>query len=793
MDQTLLENLTKIKTKKDLTKYLNINVRTIFPVYKNNTSDDDSNIVDIEYLKDKDLNLWSNIINNICHKIIYMKTTYEEIILNTTLEQIRKFLLIYLYIYPVELFKYSNFRDALIRLYKFDTKFCNDDNELVVKIYKTKLIENVLVNDYFKINDIIQTFTKNKIDEPNLFYNLIDFYENINTAYFTDKYINFAYIYETNIFADNNGTDLKINKPDIKTVINESTKTVFSLSDIHGDIHAFVIALRDCAKMIKSTNDNFQKCEKDEYMEYMLNIDLNNEEDKYDASLGYEWIPNDTYLVICGDMLDNERERNLMSNLSKEIIKENQNYPQIEIKLIMFINELNRQAMKKKSRIFKIIGNHDVWNILSMKKNYRNKIQNYISGKDNSIKKKYYIGDDGGADGGDDGGADGGADGGDDGGADGGDDGGTDRGSVFWAAPVIRNYLFRYNLYIALLINDTIYVHGNISPVYKINSKDIDLIKLYSEFNQSINNKYELLDTYEDDGNLTDIWEILYNMANNNYDVEKTIEYMKDTDMYVGYTLWSRYFSPTEISKRIDNDNCNIKDRFPEKYNRLIVGHCPQYFGNTTNDLKYYTITEKESNDDISITFKYNTEKATKLVKNIDNTFSVDEIGKIAGITAECPTNNKDFYVYHIDVGSSRAFDDNDEPKSLPKDKDDLVILYSRTPQILKIATDNTVSIIKSTSLNTRIHQPRTRWEEALSKKNGYILPSEECKTVKSQPKPDQPKPDQPKSVSTQDLKTKSEQLLTLINKFVLSDQSLQPYHQYLFNQHTELNNKIKS
>ena len=34
-------------------------------------------------------------------------------------------------------------------------------------------------------------------------------------------------------------------------IVDESIETIFALSDIHTDINAFIIALRDCAKVIR--------------------------------------------------------------------------------------------------------------------------------------------------------------------------------------------------------------------------------------------------------------------------------------------------------------------------------------------------------------------------------------------------------------------------------------------------------------------------------------------------------------------------------------------------------------
>jgi len=59
---------------------------------------------------------------------------------------------------------------------------------------------------------------------------------------------------------------------------------IIALSDIHGDIHAFIIALRDCAKVISKNNYNPKIL--DTELEIELIKDLNNDCD-YDDTLGY--------------------------------------------------------------------------------------------------------------------------------------------------------------------------------------------------------------------------------------------------------------------------------------------------------------------------------------------------------------------------------------------------------------------------------------------------------------------------------------------------------------------------
>ena len=67
---------------------------------------------------------------------------------------------------------------------------------------------------------------------------------------------------------------------------------IISFSDVHGDIDALIIALRDCAKVIKKSDRlykpnpdykytdidseiNIRKNNNDDFLDYLLNLDLN--------------------------------------------------------------------------------------------------------------------------------------------------------------------------------------------------------------------------------------------------------------------------------------------------------------------------------------------------------------------------------------------------------------------------------------------------------------------------------------------------------------------------------------
>ena len=789
MNQTLLVELNNVNDKDGLNTYLKTNVNTIFPDV------DDKSDITIINIDDKKLTLWSQIIDKLCYIIVtILDMKFNEIEKDENILQIRKFLFLYLYKYAIDIMelKYVYFRNALLRLYRLDKDFLDVDDVDNKKIRDDVIIEDVKYNygDVIKkLNELFHNDYESKTRY--LYYDMIDFCNNIDNSYYSlqnePNKINFMYDNNIKKFVDSDFNEIYLKLPPISMESYETKyNTVFTLSDIHGDIHAFIISLRDCAKVIEK--NNYKECETDEYLEIMLKLDINDKDNlsKYNASLGYNWKKEciETCVVICGDMLDAVREQTI--NFDEFELAY---YNNIEVKLLLFINELTRQALQHKSRIFKILGNHEIMNITDNKKYIHN---TKLDEKFDDIVRlnlfMYTTLDD------------------------------TPNDEIVGFNKGIH-ILLDYNIYIALIINNNLFVHGNTIPM--IHSNKLEYIKYYDKINDDINTDYitkkkkkeitllKIIEentkynstTYEYDFensryiNIIKINEITNDASLSPDEKVRSIDAIKKEDVDIlgtkmGYMLWSRMFEKDKISERIkkNNDYCTkLKEYLPDKVKRLIVGHCvqsPIYKTEITQDYEYYTFTKMDSYDNVSNTFK---EKIQKITNKAATTMET-----IAGITGECPTdNNNDFMIYHVDVGSSRAFD---VPDVVPSSKDDLKVLYSRTPQILKIVSDD-VSIIKSTPINTRIHQPRNRWEDALQEadRSNYKIPSDECKIVKSQPKPNQPKPDQPKGVLFPNLQTKSSELLTLINKLVPSDQSLTHYHQYLIDQHTKLNAKIQS
>lgn len=109
---------------------------------------------------------------------------------------------------------------------------------------------------------------------------------------------------------------------------------LFVMGDIHGDLGVLLCALHDCAGV--------------------LGPDLC-------------WQPgNSSWVVLCGDMVDRSRPGVTQSPQS-EIKHE-------EVLIQLYLNKLDKQATKHGGRIFKIIGNHELMNLVGDSNQYVSRV-----------------------------------------------------------------------------------------------------------------------------------------------------------------------------------------------------------------------------------------------------------------------------------------------------------------------------------------------------------------------------------------------------------------------------------
>ena len=91
--------------------------------------------------------------------------------------------------------------------------------------------------------------------------------------------------------------------PPFPTILQDVPNRIVVFSDIHGDIDALIVCLRDCAKVIRPRIAFNSNRERDPNLLRYLNMHIN--DTNYQRDLGYEWVENDTtYVVIIGDLLD---------------------------------------------------------------------------------------------------------------------------------------------------------------------------------------------------------------------------------------------------------------------------------------------------------------------------------------------------------------------------------------------------------------------------------------------------------------------------------------------------------
>jgi hypothetical protein len=289
-----------------------------------------------------------------------------------------------------------------------------------------------------------------------------------------------------------------------------TTGRIIAFSDIHGDINSLIIILRDCAKVIKKKeNYMFNQNELDQDMEKILNTNINN---TYIDDLNYEWIGENTYIVICGDIIDPHRF-GVGCKKNKEIFCHY--YPQIELKILRFINAINKLAMKNGGRIIKLLGNHE-W------ENIKGRFDDYIFPMDEHMGDNYYIDD---------------------------NNNKFKRLTIFNYDKYGFKLLFEDGCYVLIIINNIIFVHGGIAN--KSNYEEIN------QTNIEMNNKENW---QNEEGKINQIMIDKWNKKIRKY-------------------LWDRDFGlssiPTDcilLHERLNNfvQDLNITNPI------LVIGHCIQ-------------------------------------------------------------------------------------------------------------------------------------------------------------------------------------------------------------------------
>lgn len=491
----------------------------------------------------------------------------------------------------------------------------------------------------------------------------------------------------------------------VMTRISSNGKKIVSFSDIHSDIQSLIICLKDCADVITGTL-SFDELENELKSNIDINIDkfdrlccIKSDGTIYDPALGFKWKPEcNKYVVLIGDLIDGKRVNN-------SYICEHE-YPQIEFKIYAFINALIFQG----ADIYKILGNHEVMNIVQPDQTYlfdRDKTLPYmkINGKD-----EY-------------------------------------RSDIFKMGQVGYNAIFYRKCYVLLQIDDVVFVHGQlvgenytyyevlndvlnydvsidikknygkrtlIDRIYKMwysfiilsiykcvyGKNVIKWTALYHNLKINVDNIYPMV--------VNDVDQIIANNMDNPYfeshnnilkehlnalnvninifnnifgalklnKLELILKLKPEFDRMKRYVfnahlniddneLWKRYYGITNTCEdpilcQTVTDHLDSYNKYMPKYTdspnisaeRVVIGHCAQniYTYTIKNNTSYNTVIQ-DNNGMI--------EKLVQPSKTSHSYYKTKNDNLIFGITMDCKCNFRPNFhkLYRVDVGSSRGFD----------------------------------------------------------------------------------------------------------------------------------------
>ena len=492
------------------------------------------------------------------------------------------------------------------------------------------------------------------------------------------------------------------------TIIDVSIGTrIIALSDLHGDLDALLIAIRDCAKVIKCNlgkekltewlNINILRFEYD--CESMFDLILKSREKPI-----FEWCGGTTHVVIIGDILDGKRSTTI-DKITKKTV--NDIYQQVEIKILKILNFLDFLASEAGGRVIKLIGNHELLNfILDEKEIEHLLLQEMLSGKPNSTHTQHYerytfnekeykendkyetvsrseyfnIGNPG-------------------------FDLFMERGSgvilqineVEWVDKIDDTIIIDGK---PQIVNINIFVHGQL-----VSDEKLYNLKFYDNINQWLNGcnhdiaspegkNFKSLNDYE-----SIIWKREYGCVVNSDERLLAFNGVTDFYEYVVKNDLLTFFKGTSFEVNIEE---NIKKT------KIIIGHCFQ--NSQESGLMNTTFLAIQNIDDCCVAC---CAPSVSGYTNLDEDF-------VFGITMECPKDeiNTKHAIYKVDVSASRAFDIESSYKVSIMD-DVKKNFLRRVPQVLEIIGSDT-RILRTTIPNMRQCQIRPELEsniEELEKK----------------------------------------------------------------------------
>jgi len=469
------------------------------------------------------------------------------------------------------------------------------------------------------------------------------------------------------------------------------------MSDIHGDIHLLIVLLRDCCRVIKK-KDGFT------FDRNRFDYDLDSSEGRavnnpntvglllhnlnnpgYIDDLNYEWCGGNSHIVLVGDILDNSRERSYYQDGDRRYGE----YIHEEIKILKFINAINKQANLNGGKIIKLIGNHEFENL----ENNTEFIDKYTSGYSKLEDCNYRE---------------------------------QSRLNYFSFNGVCANLLSEDGIGVILKINDWIFVHGGISDI--VNSEKKYIQKKHENFLTSAKS----------------INDTLYNLFNEEYFETayylNTYSVLWNRDLSQNFNYKTNFCSNLQETFKLICKNENSENIECQNNLRIVVGHTVQeYFVNELSIRPTRTFTRlvddyinrlngieilkapdggiRPTVEEVSRYFDDSRKKGiVKPIYQISPRSLEEPMGDINGITVDCERNGTSNHpaIFRVDVGASRAMIPNGIFGILNGSNEELKIkflkVYLTCPQVLHIRVKDDgsyeESIIRSTKKNYVTHVP---------------------------------------------------------------------------------------
>ena len=450
--------------------------------------------------------------------------------------------------------------------------------------------------------------------------------------------------------------------------------TIYTFSDIHGDINNLIINLRDNAKVIRKTG-SFNQAVYDADLKTQMNYYI--DDDQLTPDLNYQWIPErkNVLIVIVGDTIDGGRQNSYTDPSDpKKIYGE---YPFEEIKIFEFLLAIKDQAKQNNSNIEVLYGNHELMNLLG-ENTYASKYANntgFYNGLGGIISRKQYFE------------------------LSKNDDSSDSEDEEFNMG--VRLFL-QLDMKLIFVYKSYVFVHGGILDKINLSKTDFD-ISNYQKLNDNFNN---ILLT----GNL----------------IRLCLFYKKDTDIY--NVLWTRVYSDLS-SRTLLNDVydasvlCNELNRSLYGFSNgkldvsiltLVVGHCTNYQYYIVNLYPTCTFKKLISGDGITEEYGYSgdvSQDCGKFANSDDKKY--ENYKSTFEFCSKASQQDKKIRLIRVDNASSRAFYYNYIHERIISRvelaKHIRNYLGPRLPQLVKIVIDpagDIITNISSSLQNKLIHAP---------------------------------------------------------------------------------------